>query len=153
MNTRIVLDTNVFISALLGPKGASRETLRRCLTRRFTPLMGTALFLEYESVLARDSLFDNCRLDRDQRDTLFDAFLSVCQWQVVYYTWRPNLRDEADNHIVELAVAGRASVIVTQNIKDFVRAELHFRGLRILDPETFVEETEGDGNPNDSIAG
>jgi predicted nucleic acid-binding protein len=59
----------------------------------------------------------------------------------VYYTWRPNLPDEADNHIVELAVAGQASVIVTNNIRDFIRAELYFSGLRILAPETFTQET------------
>lgn len=141
MDTRIVLDTSVFISALLGPRGASRETLRRCLTRRCVPLMGTALFLEYESVLAREPLFAGCRLDCHEREVLFDAFLSVCQWQAVYFAWRPNLADEADNHVVELAVAGGARVIVTRNTRDFVRAELHFSGLRILTPETFIEET------------
>ncbi len=141
MDIRIVLDTNIFISALLGPRGASREILRRCLTRRYLPLMRTALFLEYEAVLSRAHLFADCRLNPDERDALFNAFLSVCQWQSVYHTWRPNLSDEADNHIVELAVAGRAGVIVTQHINDFVRAELHFSGLRILRPETFIEET------------
>jgi putative PIN family toxin of toxin-antitoxin system len=141
METRIVLDTSVFIAALLGPRGASREALRQCLTQRYLPLMGTALFLEYESVLARDHLFANCRLSRDEREALFDAFLSVCQWQAVYYAWRPNLPDEADNHIVELAVAGQASVIVTKNVRDFIRAELYFSGLRILAPETFIQET------------
>jgi len=141
METRIVLDTSVFIAALLGPRGPSRETVRRCLSWRYVPLMGTALFLEYESVLARDHLFATCRLNRDEREALFDAFLSVCQWQTVYYTWRPNLVDEADNHIVELAVAGQAGVIVTNNTRDFARAELYFSGLRILPPETFIQET------------
>ena len=65
MPTQIVLDTSVFVAALLGPSGASREVLRRCLMRSYEPLMGTALFLEYESVLARKALFATCRLDRD----------------------------------------------------------------------------------------
>lgn len=82
----------------------------------------------------------------------FYAFLSVCQWQSVYYTWRPNLSDEADNHLVELAVAGQAGIIVTRNVKDFVRAELHFSGLRILEPDTLIEETSQDGDSNDSLA-
>jgi predicted nucleic acid-binding protein len=103
--------------------------------------MGTALFLEYESVLARDHRFASCRLSRPEREALFDAFVSVCQWQSVYYTWRPNLADETDNHIVELAVTGQASVIVTKNTRDFVGAELQFSGLRILPPEIFIEET------------
>ncbi len=146
MVTRIVLDTNVFVAAVLGRRGASREILRRCLTRRYQPLMGTALFLEYESVLTRGELFMNCRLNRDEREALFNAFLSVCQWQTVYFAWRPNLPDEADNHLVELAVAGQATMIVTKNVSDFVRAELHFPGLRIVPPEELVAEGQEDGD-------
>ena len=39
---------------------------------------------------------------------MFHSFLSLCEWVPVYYLWRPNLRDEGDNHLIELAVAGRA---------------------------------------------
>ncbi len=42
--------------------------------------------------------------------------------------WRPNLKGESDNQLIELAVAGGASKIVTANIRDFVRAELPFPG-------------------------
>jgi putative PIN family toxin of toxin-antitoxin system len=136
----IVLDTNVFVAALLGPAGASRSVLRACLEGRLFPLMGTALFTEYESLLSRDALFKECRLDAGQRDALFDAFLSVCRWTTIYFGWRPNLRDEADNHLIELAVAGGGSIIVTKNIRDFRSAELHFPGLRILPPEDLAKE-------------
>lgn len=140
MARRIVLDTNVFVGALLGPHGASREVLRRCLRRQYQPLMGTALFLEYESVITRDDLFQDCRLSPEERDALLNAFLSVCQWQTIYYAWRPNLSDEADNHLVELAVAGQASRIVSRNIRDFGQAELHFPGLGIVLPEDLLAE-------------
>jgi uncharacterized protein len=140
MSYRIVLDTNIFVSALLGPHGASREVLRRCLQGHYQPLMGTTLFLEYESVLAREKLFATCPLSHEERETLLDAFLSVCEWQTVYYAWRPNVPDEADNHVVELAVAGGATAIVTKNTTDFVQAELHFPGLRILRPEDLLQE-------------
>lgn len=136
----IVMDTSVFVSAVLGPWGASREMLRACLSGRLKPLMGTALFAEYESLLSRDALFATCRLDSSQRDSLFNAFLSVCRWTTIYFGWRPNLRDEGDNHVVELAVAGGAEVIVTKNIRDFRSAELHFPGLRILRPEDLAKE-------------
>ena len=134
----IVLDTNVVVSAVLGPGGASREVLRTCLNGQHVPLMGTALFLEYESLMKRDKLFKECLLSRQEREDLFDAFLSVCRWQTIYFAWRPNLPDEADNHIIELAVAGGASAIVTKNKKDFTRAELRFPSIRVLSPYEFI---------------
>jgi putative PIN family toxin of toxin-antitoxin system len=136
----IVLDTSVFLAALLGPRGASREVLRGCLSGRLKPLMGAALFAEYESILSREPLFTGCHLDRFQRESLLNAFLSVCRWTTIYFGWRPNLRDEGDNHIVELAVAGGAQLIVTKNLRDFRSAELHFPGLRILSPQDVLKE-------------
>jgi len=135
----VVLDTNIFVSALLG-KGASRAVLRACLEGRLQPLMGEALFAEYESLLGRESVFRGCHLPPDQRDALLNSFLSVCRWTTIYYGWRPNLRDEGDNHLIELAVAGSASAVITKNARDFRSAELHFPGLRILLPEEVLKE-------------
>jgi len=39
-------------------------------------------------------------------------------WTEVFFLWRPNLRDEADNCIIETAVAGGARMIVTRNVRD-----------------------------------
>ncbi len=41
------------------------------------------------------------------------------------------LIDEQDNHLIELAVAGGASWIVTSNLADFVEPELRFPQIRI----------------------
>ena len=136
----IVVDTNVLVSAFLGPGGASREVLRRVLQRRCEPLIGVALFAEYESVLEREELFERCILPAAERSRLLDDFLGVCRWTRVYYTWRPNVPDEADNHLVEVAVAGGAHAIVTKNARDFARMELRFPGLRIVTPAQFVKE-------------
>lgn len=137
----VVVDTSVFVSALLGPKNASRSILRACLEGSLQPLMDAALFAEYESLMSRTPLFQKCPLNARQRDALFNAFLSVCRWTTIYYGWRPNFRDEGDNHVVELAVAGGAEVIVTKNIRDFQGSELHFPGLQILTPEELWKET------------
>ena len=68
-------------------------------------------------------------------------FLSECVWTRIYFGWRPNLRDEADNHLVELAVAGGASHIVTRNIADLASMELKFPALAIVTPEAFLTES------------
>jgi len=120
---RAVLDTNVLTGAMLAYAGHSRRVLRACLEGHLQPLIGEALFLEYEDVLGRRALFQRSLLSRMERQELFAAFLSVCEWVHVYFSWRPNLRDEGDNHILELAVAGGATMVVTNNVRDFSRGQ------------------------------
>jgi len=135
----IVVDTNVFIGACLGG-GASNETVAACLRGDHTPLMGASLLGEYEDVLGRRQLFARARLTARERDELLDIFLSHCLWTRIYFGWRPNLTDESDNHLVELAIAGGASQIVTRNVRDFASMELRFPHLAITTPEKFIKE-------------
>jgi putative PIN family toxin of toxin-antitoxin system len=136
---RVVIDTNIFLRACLG-SSAANMVVATCLLGKCTPLMGAALFTEYEDVLGRSELFDQCHLNENERYELLDIFLSVCEWTRVYYTWRPNLPDEADNHLIELAIAGGANLIVTRNLRDIQRGELQFPQLRIISPEAFLKE-------------
>lgn len=52
----------------------------------------------------------------------------------------PNLPDEADNHLIELALAGNAEAIVTHNVRDVGCGELRLGPLRILTPAQCLEE-------------
>jgi putative PIN family toxin of toxin-antitoxin system len=139
MKSRIVIDTSVIVSALLGASGASRELVRRCLQGEYQPLMGNSLFLEYESVVLREEIIAKCSLTKAEMFTLLDALMSISQWIDVYYLWRPNLRDEADNHLIELAIAGNAQIIATKNVKDFLNSDLIFPSLSILKPEQIIK--------------
>lgn len=136
----IVVDTNVFVGACIGV-GASNAVIAACLRGVHRPLMEAALLAEYEDVLGRRSLFARSRLTIAERSELLDIFLAGCLWTRIYSGWRPNLRDEADNHVVESAVAGDASHIVTRNIADFTRMELRFPTLSVRTPEQFLRET------------
>lgn len=128
---RVVLDTNILVSALLSGGGAPRQLLRICFEGALTPLIGAALFAEYEDVLGRDDVFKRSALNAVERDAVFDALMSVSVWTPVYYLWRPNLPDAGDDHLVELAVAGGAEWIATANLRDLGRGELRFPGLNI----------------------
>jgi len=134
MAITIVIDTSVIISALLGRRGASREILRKTLLGEYNPLISNALFQEYEDVSNRKKLFHDCALSKKEIAELLKALYSVCRWVPIYYLWRPNITDEGDNFLIELALAGNATHIVTNNIRDFRNAELKFPGLRILTP-------------------
>ena len=132
------MDTNVFIGALLSASGENRAVLRACLQGKVLPLMGVALFHEYEDVMGREDLMRKCPISPKDRRVLFEALLSVSEWVRVYYLWRPNLPDEGDNHLVELAIAGGARFIVTRNVRDIGRGELTFPELRAVTPREFL---------------
>ena len=148
----IVVDTNVFVSALLRAESAPRGVVRLCLEGKVTPLMGNALLAEYEEVLSRAHLFAAAPLSTDERAQLFDAYLNACKWVRVHYLWRPNLADEADNHLIELAVAGSADWLITGNVRDLAHGEMIFAGLRVGTPRQFIDYWNRDGDPDDTPA-
>lgn len=102
-------------------------------------MLGNALFSEYADVSARPHILEKCPVSSNDIQALLEAFCSVSEWVPIYYLWRPNLADEADNHLLELAAAGNAQWIVTNNVRDFKRAELRFLGIQILTPEQILE--------------
>ncbi|KQP14039.1 putative toxin-antitoxin system toxin component, PIN family [Pseudorhodoferax sp. Leaf267] len=134
----IVLDTNVMVAALRSEGGASREILRRVLSGRYTALFGNALWLEYEDLLGRPVWTDETT--PHERRAILAALAASGRWVSVYYGWRPNLPDEGDNHLIELAVAGNAQAIVTHNVRDVRRGELAWKHLRVLTPAQCLED-------------
>lgn len=135
---KVVIDTNIFVSAVMNAHGAPRQVIRLCLQNEIAPLMANALFSEYEDVCGRDNLFTHSPISAEDRKDLLQAFFACCQWIPIYFLWRPNLRDEADNHLVELAVGGGAEVIVTANKRDFSQAELVFPKLKVFTAGEFL---------------
>ena len=144
MKERVVIDTSVIVAAMNSAQGGGRAVLRYCLTGRCQPILGEKLFNEYEDVFGRVEPFTKCPLSRKERDELLDAFLSVCEWTMVFFLWRPNLPDEGDNHLIELAVAGGANSLITHNVKDFRRGELRFPQVRIETPGEFLKRIQAD---------
>jgi putative PIN family toxin of toxin-antitoxin system len=133
----IVVDTNVILAAVRSGGGASRQVIRGCLTGAYEPLFGPALLAEYEHALLDPRLPASLASERDRRE-LLAGVASVGRWVNVYYLWRPNLRDDTDDHLVELAVAGGATAIVTHNVRDLTSGELLFPSLRVLTPAAFL---------------
>ena len=138
----IILDTNILGGACLGSR-YDNLVIRGCLTGDFKPLVSHALLFEYEDLIGRESVFDHpVALNFAEREILFNALYSVCRLIDVSYLWRPNLKDEGDNFIVELAVAGNADYIVTKNLKDFRQSELVFDSFKVITPKQLLENPD-----------
>ena len=135
----VALKSHVVVAVWLRGIGSARAVVRACLTGTYSAVLGPALMAEYEDVLGRDELFADSVLTASERSELFEGFLSQCRWVEVFYAWRPNLPDEADNHLIELAVAAQANTIVTRSLRDLSRGELKFPSLRVLKPEQCLE--------------
>ncbi len=134
----VVLDTNVFVAALRSAGGASRQVLRRVLGGHFQPLFGNALWLEYQELLARPVWGDETT--PEEREQVLAALAHRGRWVRVYYGWRPNLLDEADNHLIELALAGSAVAIITHNVRDLRGGGLRLGQLRVRTPAEILED-------------
>ena len=135
----VVIDTNVIVAAMRSGGGGARRVVRGCLMGAYEPLFGPALLAEYEHALLDPRLPSSLASERDRHE-LLAAIASVGRWVNVYYLWRPNLRDETDDHLVELAVAGGATAIVTHNVRDLTSGELLFPSLRVLTPAALLKD-------------
>ena len=119
---------------MISGKGPNREILRYCFRGVLQPHIGVSLYTEYQDLLNRENIQALCKQTSVTLSEFFDDFASICEPVEVWFLWRPNLTDEADNHIVELAIAANASYIVTNNISDFAHAELRQAGYKVITP-------------------
>jgi len=133
----VVIDTNVFVAGMRSAGGASRQVLRWALNGHLQPLFGNALWTEYQDLLGRPVWGE--ATTAAERLQVMGALARQGRWVTVYYGWRPNLPDESDNHLIELALAGGAKAIVTHNLRDLRQGELHLGHLRVLTPAQCME--------------
>jgi putative PIN family toxin of toxin-antitoxin system len=119
MKPRIVIDTNVIITALKSSKGASNKLLQFFGTDKFVSHISVALIIEYEAVIKR--LLPNLRVQ--EINYLLDYICATSKHTKIYYLWRPCLKNPKDDMVLELAVAAEADFIVTYNLRDFKLAK------------------------------
>ena len=104
-------------------------------TGRFDLHVSVPLVLEYEEVLLRQEL--QLGLTSQDVDDLLDAICALAEHHKIYFLWRPFLRDEKDEMLLELAVASSCDYLVTYNKRDLRGAE-KFR-IRVVDAREFLQ--------------
>jgi predicted nucleic acid-binding protein len=107
--------------------------------RKIRPLVTTALFLEYESVLLRPEQIEVHGFSPLDVHVLLGEFAALSEAVEVHFLWRPILSDPLDEMVLEAAVNGRADALVTHNIKDFSAAHGLF-GVSVMKPVAFLHE-------------
>lgn len=115
------------------PSGASAGLLSAALERNVTLLANVALVLEYESVCARTEHMAAAGISVKELGIFLDAIAVLVEPVESHFVWRPQLRDPADEMVLEAAVNGGADAIVTFNRRDFGPAPARF-GIRVLLP-------------------
>jgi putative PIN family toxin of toxin-antitoxin system len=139
MSIKVIIDTNVLVAGLIGGKGPNREILRLCFKDTLQPYIGNALYKEYQDLLSRENIQELCKQTSLTLSEFLDDFANICKPIEVWFLWRPNIKDEADNHIIELAVAANIKFIVTNNISDFAQAELQQVGHTVITPPDLLK--------------
>lgn len=135
---RVVLDTNVLISAMRSRHGASYRVLRLVGLGRFEIIVSVPLVLEYEAVAKR--LAQAVGLSHDDIDVILDYLCSVADRRGIFFLWRPVLKDPRDDMVLEVAVEAGCDHIVTHNVRDFVGAEVF--GISVVTPGAFLRSLE-----------
>ena len=133
----IILDTNVFVTALMSRRGASYKLLSLVGTGLFEMSLSVPLVLEYEDA-AKRYIGDKIALSAEEIDDIIDYLCKVSRHQKIFYLWRPTLKDPRDDFVLELAVNAGAKTIITYNKRDFQGA-VHF-DVSIQTPKDFLEQ-------------
>lgn len=138
---RLLLDTDVVVAAMRSPRGASAELLRRIDRGKATMVLSVALALEYEAkcLQAEHRLASGLSLE----ETMFfvNGLIAMAEPVQPWFRWRPQLRDPGDELVLEAAVNGKASAIVTFNEKHLREAHTRF-GIPVIRPGEALRRIE-----------
>ena len=114
---RVVLDTNVLISAALKPGGLEASVVAAALAGRVEVWVTEQVWAEYEEVLARPKFAGVRETSRHLLDDLH-----TCARRIAAVAPVTLALDEDDNRFLECAVAAEANYLVTGNLRHFPNA-------------------------------
>jgi putative PIN family toxin of toxin-antitoxin system len=128
---RLIVDTNVLVSAALKPDGLQRTVFLIAITRPARLYVSRPILDEYSSVLARPEL----RVRKGGRLQLLQLVKN--RSFLVFPRRRLQVTSDPDDNIfIECADAARADYLITCNRKHFPR---FWKGTKVIMPREFIE--------------
>jgi putative PIN family toxin of toxin-antitoxin system len=127
---RLVIDTNVLVSAAINPAGLQRTVFLIAISKPARLYVSQPILEEYSEVLARPEL----RIRRGLRLQLLQLIKNHGH-TVVPTRQLEATTDPADNIFLECADAARADYLVTGNQKHFPR---FWKKTKVVTPREFV---------------
>jgi uncharacterized protein len=106
---RCVIDTNVFVSAILWPQSVPRQAVNQVIDNGVL-LFSDATMKELAEVLSRAKL--DCYVSQEKRKKFLDRIESLAEFVPIIQLVR-ECRDPKDDKFLEVALNGRADVIIT----------------------------------------
>lgn len=128
---RLVVDTNVLVSAALKPESLQRTVFLIAMTKPARLYVSQPILDEYADVLARPEL----RIRKGVRLQL----LQLIKNRSILIAPRQRIEasaDPDDNIFIECADAARADYLITGNRKHFPR---FWKGTKIIAPREFID--------------
>jgi putative PIN family toxin of toxin-antitoxin system len=132
---RLVIDSNVWIAALISPAGTARQLVDTVLDHDIDILMSESTFTELVSRLDRPK-FDRYR-EPESWNAFLTALVELAQWHEDAGTSTGISRDADDDKFLALAVTGQADAIISgdRDLLDLVSHE----GIPVLTPAQFLQ--------------
>ncbi|MCX7688225.1 MAG: putative toxin-antitoxin system toxin component, PIN family [Fimbriimonadales bacterium] len=137
MRPRVVFDTNVIISAI-GWNGTPRECLLLAQHGVVQGLTCAAILSE-----VNQKLTEKLRFSADEAQRLGEALLSFLEVVPITGAVKGVCRDPDDDAVLECAVSGNATYLVTGDKKHLLPIR-QFRDILIVSPAEFLRILEGD---------
>lgn len=128
---RLVVDTNIVVSAALKPDGLQRTVLLLAITRPARLYVSNAVLTEYRVVLSRSEF----QIRKGLRQQLLDLIRKRAHLVNPVRTVQA-ASDPADNVFVECADAARADYLVTGNVRHFPR---FWKNTKIVTSREFLQ--------------
>ena len=133
---KIVIDTNIIISALLSSRGAAFKLISLVGKDHYNYVLSVPLLIEYEDVLKRKN--SKILLSLESKNHILDRLCFHAELREIFYLWRPYLNDPNDDLVLELAVESNCDSIITYNLKDFKNIDKF--GLEAITPKAFLQQ-------------